>query len=374
MLAAIAPRPAQLERRCSDARRRARAISRASRLIWRQDCHALPTERERSASGTASAIPPSRAAASPAATRTRRRSRRASSSSATSTRSATSRRCPQPEVLGRNGTYVVFRKLHQRRGRVPPVPARPRRRRRGARSCWPPRSSGAGAAARRSRSRPTTTTPSWAPTRRATTTSSTGRRPERGLQVPDRLAHPADEPARRDRHRRRAAAPDDPARHQLRARSCPKACWRTTAPTAACASSSSARTWTGSSSSCRRSGSTTGAFFGAPGREGPAHRPERRRPARSPSPRGRSAGGCTDLPRFVVTRGGEYCFAPSLTGAALARGAQRPARTQGDVQHALRRRTFDQHASERSPSHEHRPPTPPPSSPAGACATAWCPR
>ena len=40
---------------------------------------------------------------------------------------------PQPEVLGRNGTYVVFRKLHQRVGRLPPLPAartprtRPRR-------------------------------------------------------------------------------------------------------------------------------------------------------------------------------------------------------------------------------------------------------
>ena len=35
---------------------------------------------------------------------------------------------PQPEVLGRNGTYAVFRKLHTRVSRLPPVPAPARQR------------------------------------------------------------------------------------------------------------------------------------------------------------------------------------------------------------------------------------------------------
>ena len=39
-----------------------------------------------------------------------------------------------------------------------------------------------------------------------------------------------------------------------------------------------------------------------------------------------------DLPPFVVTRGGEYCFAPSLTGDELAGGSPvmtHPDRTEG---------------------------------------------
>ena len=80
---------------------------------------------------------------------------------------------PQPEVLGRNGTYVAFRKLHQRVGRLPPLPARERRGpgRGGAGSR--PSSSGAGPAARRWPWPRTRTTPSWAPTPSATTPSCT---------------------------------------------------------------------------------------------------------------------------------------------------------------------------------------------------------
>ena len=56
-------------------------------------------------------------------------------------------------------------------------------------------------------------------------------RPDR-LQDARRLAHPADEPARRGRRRRGPAAPDDPARHRLRPAAARRACWRTTASTA----------------------------------------------------------------------------------------------------------------------------------------------
>ena len=79
-------------RAAGPARGRPTPSSPGVRVIWRQDCYALPTEREASGSGTASAIRPSRAAGSRAATRTRRRCGRASSSSATSTRPAICRR------------------------------------------------------------------------------------------------------------------------------------------------------------------------------------------------------------------------------------------------------------------------------------------
>ena len=49
-----------------------------------------------------------------------------------------------------------------------------------------------------------------------------------------------------------------------------------------------------------------------PGREGPARRAERRLRHASRSRSGRSGAGCRTLPPFVVTRGGEYCFAPGL--------------------------------------------------------------
>ena len=75
----------------------------------------LPARRPdgpRSGSRTASASPRSKAAAGPRRTRASGRSRPARSSWATPTRPASCRRCRRRTVLGRNGTYVVFRKLH----------------------------------------------------------------------------------------------------------------------------------------------------------------------------------------------------------------------------------------------------------------------
>ena len=101
------------------------------------------------------------------------RSRPASSCSATRTRPASVPPMPTPDVLGRNGTYIVFRKLHTR------VAAYRRYLREKAAS------RGGGGAARREdggplaeRSAavalpPTRTMPSSAPTARATTPSST---------------------------------------------------------------------------------------------------------------------------------------------------------------------------------------------------------
>ena len=80
---------------------------------------------------------------------------------------------PTPEVLGRNGTYVVFRKLHTRVAAYRQYLREQGREPRARRRCSARRWSGAGRAERRSRSPPTRTTPSSAPTRSATTTSST---------------------------------------------------------------------------------------------------------------------------------------------------------------------------------------------------------
>ena len=56
---------------------------------------------------------------------------------------------PQPEVLGRNGTYVGLRKYQSRVGDVQPLPAGARSRRRTSGSCSRRSWSGAGAAAHR---------------------------------------------------------------------------------------------------------------------------------------------------------------------------------------------------------------------------------
>ena len=150
------------------------------------------------------------------------RSRPASSSWATRTRTATCRRCPQPEVLGRNGTYVVFRKLQTRVAAFRQY-VRARAKSRAEEELlaakfvgrWP---SGAPLALAAGRA----TTRSWAPIPRGTTPSSTPRRRRSRPQVPARRPRPADEPARRGDHRPGADAPDDPARAPATARSLPE--------------------------------------------------------------------------------------------------------------------------------------------------------
>ena len=80
---------------------------------------------------------------------------------------------PTPAVLGRNGTYVVFRKLHTRGGGLPAVISARKPHPRGAGA--PRRVDGRALAERRPRSRspPSKTIPNSAETRTATTTSTT---------------------------------------------------------------------------------------------------------------------------------------------------------------------------------------------------------
>ena len=65
-----------------------------------------------------------------------------------------------------------------------------------------------------------------------------------------------------------------------------------------------------------------GIFIGAPQRAGPARRSRTTGPAVFTIPKRPIRRRLQELPPFVVTRGGEYCFAPGLRGAALARGAR----------------------------------------------------
>ncbi len=87
---------------------------------------------------------------------------------------------------------------------------------------------------------------------------------------------------------------------------------RTTGSTAGSSSSSPAPTSNGSSSSSRPSGSTT-ASSSAP-RSSPTRSSDRTTtPASFTIPQRPIRRRLQDLPPFVVTRGGEYCFAPSLS-------------------------------------------------------------
>ena len=282
-------------------------------MIWRQDCYQLPTGRTSfgfkdgigQPAVEGSGMPPAR-------TRTSGRSRPASSSSATRTRRASCRRCRRPDVLGRNGTYVVFRKLHTRvaayRQYLRAKAAEPRgggaARREDGRALAERRA--AGARPRRA------TIPSSAPTRSATTTSSTATI-RAGFKCPAgahaRRANPRDAldddgsvNVRLHRMIRRGTSygpmlpegvlEDDGAdrgiifvfagAHLKRQFEFVKTQWL-----------------------------NDGIFIGAPAEKDPLvgpndgtgsftipQRPIRRR--------------LQDLPPFVVTRGGEYCFAPGL--------------------------------------------------------------
>ena len=55
-----------------------------------------------------------------------------------------------------------------------------------------------------------------------------------------------------------------------------------------------------------------GIFIGAPQEQDPLVGPTEPGPECSRSPSGRFSRRLQDLPPFVVTRGGEYCFAPGL--------------------------------------------------------------
>ena len=111
VLAAVAPDSASLEAALDRARETYAQLGGVT-AIWRQDCHALPDETEPFGFRDGINHRRSRAAAFPGLTRT---DPLKAGDFVLGYRDEMGglRAVPEPEVLGRNGTYVAFRKLHQ---------------------------------------------------------------------------------------------------------------------------------------------------------------------------------------------------------------------------------------------------------------------
>ena len=188
---------------------------------------------------------------------------------------------------------------------------RPRAARR--RRCSAPRWSGAGRAARRWRSSPDARR-SRARRRPAPQQRLPLRRRSARLQVPGRRARATRQPAGRARprgQRQRPPPPHDPARHQLRpdaARGRPRG--RRRRPRAS-SSSSPARTCKRQFEFVKTQWLNDGIFIGAPAEKDPLVGPNDGSGAFT-IPQTPIRRRLQELPPFVVTRGGEYCFAPGL--------------------------------------------------------------
>ena len=172
-VAVLSPDTARHEVAVEQARRAQQELSGVE-LIWRQDCYQLPTGRTSFGFKDGIGQPSVEGSGRPSTNPRERPLKAGEIILGYPDESGELPPMPSPEVLGRNGTYVVFRKLHTRVAAYrqyladaqPAGPTRP---------SSAPRWSGAGRAAPRSRSRPPTTTPPSAATRTATTTSATAR-------------------------------------------------------------------------------------------------------------------------------------------------------------------------------------------------------
>ncbi len=281
-------------------------------MIWRQDCYQLPTGRTsfgfKDGIGQpaieGSGIPP---------TNTKERPLRAGEIIlGYPDETGDLPPMPSPDVLGRNGTYIVFRKLHTRvaayrqylRARATTIDEEALL---GAKMVGRWQSGaplGARAGARRSRTRCRSSSEQRLPLRR---------RPAR-LQVSRRLARPPSQPAGRAGprgQRQHPAAPHDPARYELRADRCPEGVLDDDGADRGIMFVFAGAHLHRQFEFVKTQWLNDGIFIGAPAEKDPlvgpndgsgtftiAQRPIRRR--------------LTDMPPFVVTRGGEYCFAPGL--------------------------------------------------------------
>ncbi|MEV6866825.1 Dyp-type peroxidase [Streptosporangium subroseum] len=112
VLVALAPDSASLEAAIDRARPAYHALPGIT-AIWRQDCHALPTETE--PFGYRDGIShPAVEGSGIAGSNPLERPLKAGEFVLGYPDELGGLQAPQPDVLGRNGTYVVFRKLHQR--------------------------------------------------------------------------------------------------------------------------------------------------------------------------------------------------------------------------------------------------------------------
>ena len=112
ILVAVSPEQTRLEEVLQHART-AYADMKGIKAIWRQDCHALPTEKEPFGFRDGISHPAIEGSGIPGTNPKERPFKAGEFVIGYSDEMGTIQKT-EPEVLGRNGTYVVFRKLHQR--------------------------------------------------------------------------------------------------------------------------------------------------------------------------------------------------------------------------------------------------------------------
>jgi Dyp-type peroxidase family len=113
VVTALAPDAEQLEIARERARRAYRELPGVT-VIWRQDCHVLPDEREAFGFKDGISHPAIEGSGIPGSNPHERALKAGEFVLGYPDELSDSPSIPQPEILGRNGSYVVFRKLHQR--------------------------------------------------------------------------------------------------------------------------------------------------------------------------------------------------------------------------------------------------------------------
>jgi Dyp-type peroxidase family len=113
VVTALSPDAERLEAAMEPARRRYRELSGVT-AIWRQNCHALPSEKEAFGFKDGIGHPPIEESGIPGSNPNELPLKAGEFVLGYPDEMGDSPSIPQPEVLGRNGSYVVFRKLHQR--------------------------------------------------------------------------------------------------------------------------------------------------------------------------------------------------------------------------------------------------------------------
>ena len=113
LVTALAPDNEHLERSLERARQAYQKLPGIT-AIWRQDCHALPTEKEAFGFKDGIGHPAIEGSGIPGTNPNERPLKPGEFVLGYPDEMSEAPSIPQPEILGRNGTYVVFRKLHQR--------------------------------------------------------------------------------------------------------------------------------------------------------------------------------------------------------------------------------------------------------------------
>lgn len=113
VVAAVAPSTERLEAAFERARQSYRELKGIT-AIWRQDCHVLPGEREPFGFKDGMSHPAIEGSGIPSTNPHERPLKAGEFVLGYPDEMSEAPQIPQPDVLGRNGSYIVFRKLHQR--------------------------------------------------------------------------------------------------------------------------------------------------------------------------------------------------------------------------------------------------------------------